>query len=65
MSTEGDFGGHDAVEGLTSRVLRLHSTATPDEVIQWQIDAFLDALADVALRVAERTLASGGEGGAA
>ena len=63
--TDSDFGGHDAVEGLTPIHPRIHSTATPDEVIQVQTDAFLDALADVALSVAERALASVREGGAA
>ena len=61
----GGFGGHDAVEGLTGANRDVHSAATPDEEIQVQIDAFLDALADVAMRVAERKLASGGGGEAA
>ena len=60
-----DFGGHDAVEGLTPIHPRIHSTATPDEVIQLQTDAFLGALADVAMRVAERMLPSDGGGEAA
>ena len=60
-----DLGGHDAVEGLTGADRDVHSIATPDEEIQVQIDAFLDALADVAMRVAERKLASGGDGEAA
>ena len=60
-----DFGGHDAAEGLTPIHSRIHSVATPDEENQVQIDAFLDALADVALSVAERRLASGGAGEAA
>ena len=60
-----DFGGHDAAEGLTDAPPPVHSTATPDEVIQLQTEAFLDALADVAMRVAERKLASGGGGEAA
>ena len=47
------------------RVVAVHSTATPDEEIHVQTDAFLDALADVALSVAKRSLAPGGEGGAA
>ena len=63
--TSDDFGGHDEAEGLTGIRLRIHSIATPDEEIQVQIDAFLDALADVAMRVAERKLASGGGGEAA
>ena len=63
--TSTDSGGHDATEGLTPIHPRIHSTATPDEEIQMQIDAFLDALADVAMRVAERKLASGGAGEAA
>ena len=63
--TSNDFGGHDAAEGLTPIHSRIHSIATPDEEIQVQIDAFLDALADVAMRVAERKLASGGGGEAA
>ena len=61
----GGFGGHDAVEGLTAANRDVHSTATPDQEMQVQIDAFLDALADVAMRVAERKLASGGGGEAA
>ena len=61
----GRFGGHDAAEGLTPIHPRIHSTTTKDEVIQLQTDAFLDALADVALSVAKRSLESGGEGGAA
>ena len=60
-----DVGGHHAAEGLTGASPPLHSTATPDEEIQVQIDAFLDALADVAMRVAERKLGSGGAGEAA
>lgn len=63
--TSDDFGGHDAAEGLTPIHPRIHSTATPDEVIQVQINTFLDALADVAVAVAKRSLAPGGEGGAA
>ena len=50
---------------MTGASLPIHSTTTPDEEIQVQIDAFLDALADVALSVAERKLASGGGGEAA
>ena len=60
-----DIGGHDAAEGLTGANRDVQSIATPDEEIQVQIDAFLDALADLAMRVAERELASGGEGEAA
>ena len=60
-----DIGGHDAVEGLTGANRDVHSTATPDEEIQVQIDAFLDALADIALSVAKRTLEPGGGGEAA
>ena len=59
------FRGHDEAEGLTPIQPPIHSTATTDEVVQLQTDAFLHALADVALRVAERTLASGGAGEAA
>ena len=60
-----DFGGHDAVEGLTGADRDVHSTATAHEENQVQIDAFLDALADVASSVAGRRLASGGAGEAA
>ena len=60
--TESGFRGHDEAEVLTRIHPRIHSTATPDEEIQVQIDAFLDALADVAMHVAERKLASGGGG---
>ena len=60
-----DVGGHDAAEGLTGANRVVHSTATAHEEIQVQIDAFLDALADVAMRVAERKVASGGAGEAA
>ena len=60
--SSGDFGGHEGVEGLTPKVPPVHSTTTPDEEFRVQTDAFLDALADVALSVAKRTLASGGEG---
>ena len=60
-----DFGGHDAVEGLTPHDAPVHSTATTDEEIHVQTDAFLDALADVALSVAKRALESGGESSAA
>ena len=63
--TSDRFGGHEEAEGLTGIHPRIHATATPDEEIQVQIDAFLDALADVAMRVAERKLASGGGGEAA
>ena len=60
-----DMGGHNAAEGLTGPRPSVHSIATNDEEMQVQIDAFLDALADVALRVAERSAASGGAGEAA
>ena len=60
-----DLGGHDAVEGLTGADRDVHSIATPDEEIQVQIDAFLDALADVAIRVAKRMVDSSGAGEAA
>ena len=63
--TSDDFGGHDEAEGLTGIHPRIYSPATPDEVIQVQTDAFLDALADVALSVAKRAMESGGEGKAA
>ena len=53
------------MEGLTGANRDVHSTATDDQEMQVQIDAFLDALADVAMRVAERKLASGGGGEAA
>ena len=62
---KGDFGGHDAVEGLTPPDLPVHSTTTTDEVIQVQTATFLDALADMALSVAKRLSESGGEGEAA
>ena len=56
------FRGHDEPEELTSIHTRIHCAATPDEVQQLQIEAFLDALADVALSVAARSLESqGGE----
>ena len=55
------FGGHGAAEGLTPIHARIHYTATPDEVIRLQTNAFLDALADVALSVARRTLQEGGK----
>ena len=63
--TDNDFGGHDAVEGLTPIHQRIHSTATPNEEIQVQTDGFLDALADVALSVAKRALDTGRAGEAA
>ena len=56
------FGGHDAAEGLTPIHARIHSTATPDEVIRLQTNAFLDALADVVMSVAKRMLEPSGEG---
>ena len=59
------FGGHDAAEGLTPIHPRIHSTATRDEVIQVQTDAFLDTLTDIALSVAKRALEAGGAGDAA
>ncbi len=62
---DSDFGGHDAAEGLTPIHPRIHSTTTNDEVIQLETDAFLDALADVALSVAKRLSGSGREGEAA
>jgi len=52
------LGGHDAAEGLTGIPRRIQCAATPPEVISLQIDHFLDALADVALIVASRFLAS-------
>ena len=61
LMTSDDFGGHDPAEGLTGIHPRIHSTATPDEVIQLQTDAFLDALADVALSVAKRAMEPDGE----
>ena len=64
-SIASDLGGHDGAEGLTSRVPHIHSTTTPDEVIQVQTATFLDALADMALSVAKRLLGSGREGEAA
>ena len=64
MSSSG-LGGHDAVEGLTGANRDVHSAATAHAEVQVQIDAFLDALADMAMRVAERKLASGGGGEAA
>ena len=63
--TSSGFRGHDEAEGLTRIHPRIHSTATTDDVIQMQLEAFLDALAQMAMRVAERTLASGGAGEAA
>ena len=60
-----DFGGREALEGLTPIHRRIHSTATPDEEIQVQTDAFLDALADIALSVAKRALEARGESSAA
>ena len=60
-----DFGGHDAAEGLTGGHPDVHSTATTHEEMQVQIDAFLDALADVAIRVAKRMVGSSGAGEAA
>ena len=60
-----DVGGHDAAEGLTGAPAPVHSTATPDEENEIETDAFLDALADVAVSVAKRLLDSGGEGEAA
>ena len=60
-----DVGGHDAAEGLTGAPAPVHSTATPDEEIQIEIDAFLDTLADVAMSVAKRFLDSGGGGDSA
>ena len=62
MNTLPDFGGHDAVEGLTPIHTRIHSAATPDEIITMQIEQFLDALADVALSVAARSLGSHSNG---
>ena len=52
-------------EGLTSIHPRIHSTTTNNEVIQLETNAFLDALADIALSVAKRTLEPGGGGEAA
>ena len=51
-----DFGGHDAAEGLTPIPPRIHSTATPNEVEEAQVEAFLSTLADVALAAAQRRL---------
>ena len=60
-----DVGGHDAAEGLTGAPAPVHSTATPDDENQIETDAFLDALADVAMSVAKRLLETGGQGEAA
>ena len=54
--------GHEAVEGLTPIHARIHSGATSEETEALQIATFLDALADVALSVAARSLESGNEG---
>ena len=62
---DNDIGGHDAVEGLTDANRDVHSTTTDDQEMQVQIDAFLDALADVAIHVAKRLVESGGAGEAA
>ena len=51
-----DFGGHDAAEGLTPLHPRIHSTATPTEVEEAQVEAFLSILADIAMAVAQRHL---------
>ena len=51
-----DFSGHDAAEGLTPIHPRIHSTATPNEVEEAQVEAFLSTLADVALAIAQRRL---------
>ena len=53
------------MEGLTGVHPDVHSTATDDQEMQVQIDAFLDALADVAIRVAKRMVGSSGAGEAA
>ena len=62
MSITNEFRGHDAVERLTPIRARIHSATTPDEVTQVQIDAFTDALADVAVSVAKRKLDQSREG---
>ena len=70
---EAHFRGHDALDALTSEEPSLHSAATPQGAAdpknglqtqeqQLQIATFLDALADVALSVAARSLESGNEG---
>ena len=51
-----DAGGHDAAEGLTPIPPRIHFTATPNEVEEAQVEAFLSTLADVALAIAQRRL---------
>ena len=53
------------MEGLTGAHPDVHSIATTHEEMQVQIDAFLDALADVAIHVAKRLVESGGAGDAA
>ena len=53
------------MEGLTGAHPDVHSTATTQEEMQVQIDAFLDALADVAIHVAKRLVESGRAGEAA
>ena len=53
-----DFRGHDEAEELTGIPPRIQCHATPLEVMDLQIEAFLDALADVALSVAARSLAT-------
>ncbi len=55
-----EFGGHDAAEGLTPIHARIHSTATPNEVEEAQVEAFLSTLADVALAIAQRRLVNRG-----
>jgi hypothetical protein len=52
-------GGHGVGEGLTPIGPRIHCAATPPEVQQVHIAAFLDALTDVALSVARRTVDGG------
>lgn len=52
-----------ALEGLTGIQSSIHCAATPDEVKQLQVSAFLDALAEMALSVAKRN--TEGEGNVA
>ena len=56
MSLAPGSRGDDALDGLTPIHRRIHSAATPDEVIQLQIEAFVDAIAEVALAVAKRRI---------
>jgi hypothetical protein len=51
-----EFRGDGVQNALTCIHTRIHSVAATDEVAQAQIEAFLDAIADIAMKIAQRDI---------